>query len=102
MNGVEHELLVATRHGLSIVQSRAGRWHECRRVLTDRDVTGVLAREGVILAGTTEGVFRSDDAGHTWRPANKGLHSPHVRWMACHPDVSDLEFVGTEPAGIFV
>jgi photosystem II stability/assembly factor-like uncharacterized protein len=25
-----------------------------------------------------------------------------VRWLAYHPDVSDLEFVGTEPAGIFV
>jgi photosystem II stability/assembly factor-like uncharacterized protein len=25
-----------------------------------------------------------------------------VRWLAFHPDVSDLEFAGTEPAGIFV
>lgn len=24
-----------------------------------------------------------------------------VRWLAYHPDVSDLEFAGTEPAGIF-
>ncbi len=102
MIDVESDLLVATQHGLAIGQSRAGQRHEWRWALADRDVTGVIAREGVVLAGTTVGVFRSDDEGQTWRDASDGLHSPHVRWMANHPDVSDLEFVGTEPAGIFV
>jgi photosystem II stability/assembly factor-like uncharacterized protein len=61
-----------------------------------------MAREGVILAGTTQGVFRSDDGGQRWEEGNHGLDIRHVRWMAYHPDVSDLEFAGTEPAGIFV
>ena len=65
-------------------------------------MTSVIAREGVILAGTTGGLFRSDDAGISWQEASNGLNSRHVRWLAFHPDVSDLEFVGTEPAGIFV
>jgi len=43
------------------------------RGLDGQNVTSAIAREGVILAGTTNGVFRSDD-----------------------------EFVGTEPAAIFV
>lgn len=71
-------------------------------MLSDRDVSGVLAREGVILAGTTDGVFRSDDGGQSWQDASGGLHVRHVRWMTNHPDLSDLEFAGTEPAGIFV
>jgi photosystem II stability/assembly factor-like uncharacterized protein len=62
----------------------------------------VIAREGAILAGTTDGLFRSDDAGQSWQEASNGLNSRHVRWLAYHPDVSDLEFAGTEPAGIFV
>jgi photosystem II stability/assembly factor-like uncharacterized protein len=61
-----------------------------------------MAREGVILAGTTEGIFRSDDGGRSWRQASMGLETRHVRWMAYHPDLSDREFAGTEPAGIFV
>jgi photosystem II stability/assembly factor-like uncharacterized protein len=61
-----------------------------------------MAREGVILAGTVRGVFRSDDGGRSWAEASQGLDVSHVRWMAYHPDVSDLEFAGTEPAGIFV
>jgi photosystem II stability/assembly factor-like uncharacterized protein len=60
------------------------------------------AREGVILAGTTNGVFRSDDYGEKWHAASDGLNTRHVRWMAFHPDLSDYEFVGTEPAAIFV
>ena len=67
-----------------------------------RRVTSVVAREGVILAGTTGGIFRSDDDGQTWREASQGLAHRHVRWLAYHPDISDYEFAGTEPAGIFV
>jgi photosystem II stability/assembly factor-like uncharacterized protein len=37
-----------------------------------------------------------------WFEANRGLSLRHVRWLAYHPDTSDLEFAGTEPAGIFV
>lgn len=77
-------------------------WRERAAGLRGRHVTSAIAREGVILAGTTDGIFRSDDLGHSWREASTGLGHRHVRWMAFHPHVSDLEFAGTEPAGIFV
>jgi photosystem II stability/assembly factor-like uncharacterized protein len=77
-------------------------WHETSRGLRDQHVTSVIAREGVILAGTEDGVFRSEDNGQTWEEASHGLLDRHVRWMAFHPQVSDLEFAGTEPANIFV
>jgi photosystem II stability/assembly factor-like uncharacterized protein len=95
-------LLVGTRHGLVIAEHTDGAWQETGRALEDCDVTGVICREGVILAGTTNGVSRSDDGGATWQDADHGLHLRHVRWLAYHPDVSDLEFAGTEPAGIFL
>ncbi len=95
-------LLLATHHGLVVCTGDGGNWRESHRGLTDKNVTSVIAREGVILAGTTDGVYRSDDAGHTWKDASEGLTSRHVRWMAYHPDVSDLEFAGTEPANLFV
>ena len=102
MDDMGNNLLVATEHGLEIVEYPHGRGRESRRVLPGFDVSGVVAREGVILAGTTDGVFRSDDAGETWRETSEGLRSRHVRWLAYHPDVSDREFAGTEPAGIYV
>jgi photosystem II stability/assembly factor-like uncharacterized protein len=95
-------LLLATEHGLVIATRTDGGWREEARSLSDHDVTGVISREGVILASTTAGVFRSDDGGETFAEASDGLSIPHIRWLAYHPDVSDLEFAGTEPAGIFV
>lgn len=83
-------------------EPQGGGWRESRRCLTDSDCAAVIAREGVILAGTTGGVYRSDDLGRTWREASAGLSTRRVRWLAYHPEISDLEFAGTEPAGIFV
>jgi photosystem II stability/assembly factor-like uncharacterized protein len=99
----EHSFLFAgTRQGLLTLERQADAWRETARGLTDRTVTSVIAREAVILAGTTNGIFRSDDSGQTWAPASHGLTTEHVRWLAFHPDFSDFEFAGTEPAGIFV
>ena len=97
-----NKLLLATEQGLIVCERKDDSWHESSRGLTDQHVTSVIAREGVILAGTTNGVFRSEDEGKTWEEASNGLTTRHVRWMAFHPDVSDLEFAGTEPAEIFV
>jgi photosystem II stability/assembly factor-like uncharacterized protein len=97
-----NKLLLATERGLVICEHDGDDWHEALRGLANQHVTSVIAREGVILAGTESGVFRSEDDGQTWREASNGLTAPHVRWMAFHPEISDLEFAGTEPAEIFI
>jgi photosystem II stability/assembly factor-like uncharacterized protein len=99
---MDDHLFVATTTGLAICQHRDGDWHETDRGLRHQNVTSVIAREGVILAGTTDGVYFSDDLGRNWRSVSVGLTHRHVRWLAYDPAISDAEFVGTEPAGIFV
>jgi photosystem II stability/assembly factor-like uncharacterized protein len=99
---ITNSLLLATDQGVVIAQRENHVWHVASRSLNDRYVTSLIAREGVILAGTTHGVFRSDNKGQTWREASVGLTHRHVRWLAYHPEISDREFAGTEPAGIFV
>src|SRR5512136_1477878 len=95
-------LFLATEDGVVIADYDPAGWRMFRRGLADQRVTSIIAREGVVLAGTGNGVFRSDDAGQTWHAASSGLTHRHVRWLAYHPDISDREFAGTEPAGIFV
>jgi photosystem II stability/assembly factor-like uncharacterized protein len=95
-------IYLATNTGLAICAGEGTYWQAVGHVLQDQHVTAVMAREGVILAGTTKGVQRSDDGGKSWRAVNNGLSSRHIRWLAYHPAISDLEFAGTEPAGIFV
>jgi photosystem II stability/assembly factor-like uncharacterized protein len=99
---MDNLLILATDNGTVVLRRDGGGWRAMARGLNGRRVTGAIAREGVILAGTTDGVMRSDDLGQTWQDASVGLTQRYVRWMAYHPDISDLEFAGTEPAAIFV
>ena len=94
-------IYLATDNGL-IIADHDGDWHIVRRGLEGQRVTSVSARAGVILAGTTEGIFRSDDEGQHWREASAGLSHRHIRWLAHQPDIPDCELAGTEPAGIFI
>lgn len=95
-------IFLATGHGVVSLERRGDSWSEVARGLVSLDVTSIIAREGVILAGTTDGIFRSDDLGRTFGEASRGLTLRHVRWLSYHPDISDREFAGTEPASIFV
>lgn len=95
------KLYAATRSGIAIATANGRGWQLERQALQDREVTTIMAREGVVLAGTRDGVIRSDDEGESWQPASDGINIPHVRWLAYHPQFSDYEFAGTEPAGIF-
>ncbi len=100
---MDENLIVATSGGIFVCPRTEAGWQSpAWRGLEGQRVTSVIAREGVTLAGTRDGVFRSDDLGRTWREASRGLTHRHVRWMAYHPDISDFEFAGSEPAGIFV
>jgi photosystem II stability/assembly factor-like uncharacterized protein len=96
------KLILATEQGIVICGRDGDSWKESIRALKDYSVTSVIAREGVILTGTQDGIFRSHDEGKTWEEISHGLTDRHVRWMAYHPEISDLEFAGTEPANIFV
>jgi photosystem II stability/assembly factor-like uncharacterized protein len=94
-------IYLATDNGLVLCE-QGDEWRILRRGLAGQRVTSLSAREDVILAGTTDGIFRSEDEGRAWVEARAGLGQRHIRWMAFHPDGSGLAFAGTEPADIFI
>lgn len=97
-----NNLILATEQGIIVCELSAESWQESFRGLVDQHVTSVTARDNTILAGTEGGIFRSDDKGETWKERSDGLSARHVRWMAHHPEGSNLVFAGTEPANIFI
>ena len=96
------QIILATRNSVVLAGRDGNGWQERRRGLEGKEVTAIIAREGVIIAGTTEGLYRSNNGGQNWEAINEGLVHKHIRWLAYHPDQSDFEFAGTEPAGIFI
>jgi photosystem II stability/assembly factor-like uncharacterized protein len=99
---MDNLLFMGTREGVVVVQREGGAWQEMNRALAAHRVNSLSAQGGVVLAGTRDGIFRSDDVGRTWQMASEGLTELHVRWLAHHPDASDTVLAGTEPAAIFL
>jgi hypothetical protein len=94
--------LLATDEGVIAVTREEEGWRTGLRLLEDHHVTSVSTGWGVALAGTHEGLFRSEDDGTTWDPVDGDVTEPHLRWLLQHPEVEGLAFAGTEPAQIFV
>ncbi len=94
------KVFLATSHGVSIAEDE-GEWQIVRMGLDDQHATSITSQNGLLLAGTTDGIFHSVDDGQTWQEASQGLDIRRVRWLASHSD-PDYHLAGTEPAGIFV
>jgi photosystem II stability/assembly factor-like uncharacterized protein len=95
-------LYLATTIGLFIATQSNGNWTVSGQALNGEPLTSVAVSEGVLLAGSAEGIWRSTDHGKTWKKTNGGLSIPYVRWMAAESRTPALILAGTEPAGIFV
>jgi photosystem II stability/assembly factor-like uncharacterized protein len=97
----EH-LYLATANGLVIARRNGDTWQVKGRVLAGHDVTSVVARGDLILAGTTACIQRSPDGGATWQETSRNLSIRRVRWLAIPPEGMAFILAGTQPAGIFV
>jgi photosystem II stability/assembly factor-like uncharacterized protein len=54
-----------------------------------------------LYAGTTQGLFRSDDSGLTWRRASRGLAAGEVRRILIDPDQPDTLYAGVLGVGVY-
>ena len=72
-------LYIATAIGLFIVAQTDGEWNIVKHTLKDHSLTSIAVTEGVILAGTRDGIWRSTDNGRTWTESNRNLAIRYVR-----------------------
>jgi len=95
-------LYIATAIGLFIATQTNTDWQIVRHALKDKSITSIAASEGIILAGTTDGIWRSSDNGQSWHASNDRLSIRHVRWITSSSYSPGTFLIGTEPAGLFV
>lgn len=94
-------LYLVTAIGVVIAAPANDGWEIVDRTLSKSHLTSIAVSGDVLLVGSREGAWRSDDNGDTWQDANEGLATRHVRWIAPLPSASGAFLAGTEPAGIF-
>lgn len=88
-------LLIGTSHGLFISRASA----PPTVVLAGHGVRHLTQIDGVLFAGTDDGVYRSRDGGQTWQPC--GLAGRIVWDITAGADTSRTIYAGTQPAGLF-
>jgi len=99
---MQKHLYVATKNGLIIAERNGESWGARKHALKERALTSVVASNSLVLAGSSDGIFRSLNGGRDWAEADNDLTVRHVRWMASPPESAEFILAGTEPASIFV
>ena len=97
-----NRIYLATNNGVFIVRRAGKGWSMSGEALNGQAVTSVAACEGLVLAGTKDGIWRSIDNGKNWTEADTHLAIRHVRWLACPTGGGAFALAGTQPAAIFV
>jgi photosystem II stability/assembly factor-like uncharacterized protein len=109
-------LFLGTQRGVVAARKQDTGWIEISRGLNDQQVTGIFASQGVLFAGTKQGVYRafvSLDAGGEshleaalselrWELVQDGIGLRHIRCLAPYPKTDEWIFAGTEPAEIYI
>ena len=99
------KIYLATAHGLNVIEGSNGRWRGEVR-LQDQRVQCVAAdsssKDRVYCGTFGNGVYRSDDAGASWRPC-KDFPNRNVTALATADggNAGALLYAGTEPSAIY-
>ena len=90
--------------GLYRSRNAKGAWESIgERLGTEPHVFSILAdsrRPGQVTVGTHDGIWRSDDAGDSWRRLDAPKPELGVWSLASHPAEPHTLFAGYEPCGI--
>src|ERR1700730_3732874 len=89
-------LVIGTTEGVFVAETGA----RARATnLAQRDVKVLRQANGRLLAGATDGVYRSADGGDTWQ--HVGLQDQEVLEVMPAPQDPRLVYAGTRPAALF-
>ena len=92
---MKNQMIIATRYGLKRFERSNDFWEKRDHALSGLEITSLDMQADVGLAGTTEGVYVTRDAGLNLELESAGMQTPHVRWVGIHPQDNRYWFAGT-------
>ncbi|MDP2037428.1 MAG: T9SS type A sorting domain-containing protein [Ignavibacteria bacterium] len=93
-------VLVAASGGIYFIEKSGATWKSTCIGLIDKYTTSVAAFQNKIIAGTTEGVYVTNNLGQEWKTSNNGLpSSSSIRVLYVN---DDKIYAGTQIAELFV
>jgi photosystem II stability/assembly factor-like uncharacterized protein len=102
-NSNPKRLLAATEDGIFESIDEGNNWK--RLGLSGKGIRTIVqhpTNRNIWLTGTEDhGVFRSDDAGKSWRAVNNGLGHLTVYTLAVNPKNPQIVFAGTHGGGVY-
>ncbi|HEY1269958.1 MAG TPA: hypothetical protein VGH16_22055 [Candidatus Binatia bacterium] len=94
-------LYAGTQHGLIVWRAQNGGWEETSRAFRDGIIDSIHGcherPERVYVGVTHDGLYRTIDAGKTWKRVLEG----DIRAVAVDPTSDDVVYAGVEPVGLF-
>lgn len=94
-------IYAGTQEGLFIWRSKNGSWEKIATTFEDKtidSIDGLRNRPSTVFLGVTQdGVYRTDDAGQTWRRIFEG----NVRAVTVDPTDDRVIYVGIEPIHLY-
>ncbi|HEX9444457.1 MAG TPA: hypothetical protein VGA73_10070 [Candidatus Binatia bacterium] len=94
-------LYAGTQHGLIVWRPQNGGWEETSRGVKDGIIDSIHGcrayPERVYVGVTHDGLYRTDDAGRSWKKVLDG----DIRSVAVDPTNDDVVYTGVEPVGLF-
>ena len=94
-------IYAGTQEGLFVWRSKNGSWEKVSVAFetgTVDSVDGLKAQPNVVFLGVTQdGLYRTDDAGKSWRRVFEG----NVRAVTVDPTNEEVVYVGAEPVHLY-
>jgi photosystem II stability/assembly factor-like uncharacterized protein len=95
-------MLVATEKGIFMRVPTDNAWRPTAMTKDTRTIVQHATESRIYFAGTEEdGVWRSDDAGRTWKAQNSGLVHKTVYAVATAPGAAGAVYAATFGGGIY-